>query len=190
MTPSSLVRTNNNDDQNHTNTTCNEQNWSLWRGAAQTFIQKSNAYCFLCWSKSLPLPVSSFIFSPHGWLKAHHFAAASIRSKKTSAISSCQRGGQTSSPTYSITSIPSIPFDSSHSSIITSIFFYLILRHYSHLPLSVNYVLFLVILLPQWSHDVLFSVSDSAAVSSQLFYKPGSRTDSDATLQVAVTLLR
>ena len=159
-------------------------------GAAQTFIQKSNT----------PLLPVLIYDSTSPCLSLH---LLSSRVAESSSLRRCVHPLEKDISNQQLSTRrpnifpPHVLSPPSHPSLLTHHFlplspqssFYLILRHYSHLPLSVNYVLFLVILLPQWSYNVLFSVSDSTAVSSQLFYKPGSRTDSDATLQVAVTLL-
>lgn len=167
---------------------------SFWRDAAEGFYKLIKQPVSICVSPSFS--VSLFTLFSQWWLETLWRCTRSPKKKKKKDISDQELPtprGQTSSPTFfhfrvSLGSL--CPFHSPPSSIIISIFFYLILSRYSHLPLSVNYVLSLPLILllsdPTVSDFQSLTPSVSLHTILQAWQQNG---QSDALLQVAVTLL-
>lgn len=145
------------------------QIFPLRRCSRRFSINKSNTVCFQ-W-RSVTAALCHLLSS--GVPENYHFAAVSTHRKKTSAISTCQHQAQIFLPTFlhffyllpnfllCLSTWPFIFFHYHHS------FFYLIISHYSHLPLSGH--LSSCSYSSTLSYSGLFPVWDSILVFSHYF---------------------
>lgn len=159
----------------------------------KAFINKSDTLCFQWRSVSLPLSVPFFTFVPQGCLKTITLMLSPFTGKKHQQ-SAPVNGTEAKHfrPHSSIRSPSNLSLSCLSLWLVANVHYHLNLLLFNFtIPvfLSVRYVLFLLslssvilqcLISSLWLHLCLFT----------LFYKLGSRKDSDAMLQVAVTLLR
>lgn len=152
----------------------------------------------LCVSICEPSSLSIFTLCPQGVSGNYHFATVSTHWKMTSAISTCQLQGQnifthifsffSHHPLKSV-GLCDPPPTHTHTH-LSPLLCNPRLNHYYHLPLLVHYTPFLFIFLfLSGPTSCPFSCIRLHLCLFTLSYGFGRRTDCDAALQVAVTLL-